>query len=81
MKKSLVILSALLFAATVPASNIGASNAASIDIIPQAGSGITKKQQNGYNACVQWCAAHNKTMSSRNQCIFQCDIYWGKHQS
>ena len=35
-----------------------------------------KTVNDGWNACVSWCDAHNKTQNSRDICYKNCEKYW-----
>ncbi len=36
----------------------------------------TGKCETGYNACTDWCIAHNQTYNSRRSCDIKCSDYW-----
>jgi hypothetical protein len=36
----------------------------------------TDKCDKGFNACIDWCEAHNKTAPSLSKCKVQCARYW-----
>ena len=79
MKKSLVVLNLFLFSASSLAMFAGPSVAKPKSLIQKHGV-FTKKQEDGYAACISWCDAHNQTANSRNQCHEQCITYWSGHQ-
>jgi hypothetical protein len=35
----------------------------------------------GMKQCQAWCDSHNTTSKAKNQCLFNCDQYWGKNGS
>jgi hypothetical protein len=49
-------------------------------VVPLSAHAITNGQINGYNKCVDWCQAHNKTTKSVGVCRFNCDYYWTRHK-
>jgi hypothetical protein len=36
----------------------------------------TNKCEIGWEACNNWCYAHNKTAPSQAKCLIQCSHYW-----
>ncbi len=75
----------ILFAVATMISVTGSFDAAFAKLkLPDAfkvhGISLTKKQQDGLQACYDWCGTHNNTDHSRKICSDNCEDYWSTHQ-
>lgn len=80
MRKSLIVAFALLFSVSSITMFASEAQAKPKSPVPKPGD-YTKKQQDGYAACISWCDAHNKTSKSRSDCHEQCITYWSGNQA
>ena len=79
MRKSLAVTLAIMFSTSSLTMFISPAEAKPKSLIPKVGT-FTKKQEDGYAACISWCDAHNQTANSRAVCHEQCVTYWSGHQ-